>query len=299
MRCLIVGGNGMLGHQLLRSWQSRHDVRATVRGPLHRYSSSGVLHAGNTFAGIEVQAAPAEGQTPLQRVLQEFRPQVVVNAVGVIKQRDAARDPLPCLEINAVFPHRLADWCEEIGARLIHLSTDCVFDGTRGNSTTADRPTAYDRYGLSKFLGEVQRPTAVTLRTSIIGLELEQKRSLVEWFLAQRGTIRGFRRAIYSGFTTLEMARVIELVMTECPDLHGLWQVASTPISKFDLLSRLQQLLDRRDVQIEPDDEFCCDRSLCGLAFAERTGYQAPTWDQMLSELAVEISSRGIQHDAA
>src|SRR5262249_39151322 len=154
--------------------------------------------------GIEVLDVNA-----VRRVLADFQPEAVVNAVGIVKQRPAAKEALLSLEVNAVFPHRLRLSCEEFGARLIHVSTDCVFDGRRGNYTEADPADAKDVYGLTKYLGEVSEAPALTLRLSIIGLELARKASLIEWFLAQRGQVRGFTRAIYTGLTTLELARVI------------------------------------------------------------------------------------------
>lgn len=292
MRCLILGGDGMLGHQLLRSWRSRHEVCVTLRGPLSDYADYGLFDANNSYAGIDVSHADR-----LLEVFADFRPQAVVNCIGIIKQRTAAHEALPSLEINAVFPHRLRLMCEASGARLVHMSTDCVFNGRRGGYHDEDPADAEDLYGLSKYLGEIGDSPAITLRSSIIGLELKRKQSLIEWFLAQRGQIRGFRRAIYTGLTTAEMARVIEMALTTHRNLHGVWQVASQPISKFDLLSKLAQLLGRTDIEITPDDGFTCDRSLNGEAFSRRTGYCAPGWDAMLAELADEIDGLGAIHN--
>ena len=287
MRCLIIGGDGMLGHQLLASWRSQHDVRVTLRRPLDAYTDYGLFDSTNAIDNVDVRDIDR-----LCEVLADFQPNAVVNAAGVIKQRDDAKQSLPCLEINAVFPHRLRELCESVGARLVHVSTDCVFNGKRGGYTEKDPADAEDLYGLSKFLGEVGEAPAVTLRTSIIGLELARNASLVEWFLAQQGTIKGFTRAIYTGVTTLEMARVIEHVLVKQPNLTGVWQVASEPISKYELLSSLATLLQRSDLEITPDDDFHCDRSLKGEAFFERTGYRVPDWDAMLAELAAQIRIR-------
>lgn len=294
MRLLIFGGNGMLGHQLLRTWSGRHDVRVTLRGPLERYSEHGLFNEQNAIGGVDVL-----DDERVNRLIAEQQPDAVINAAGVIKQRDGAKDAVGCLRVNGCFPRRLNDLCRRHGTRLVHVSTDCVFDGQRGGYTESDPTDATDVYGLSKHLGEVTEPPGVTLRTSIIGLELDQKRSLVEWFLAQRGTIRGFTRAVYTGVTTIELARVIEHVLTEQPGLSGVWQVASPPISKFDLLTQLAAELGRDDIQITPDDEFFCDRSLDGSAFAERTGYRVPAWSTMLRELAQQTKERGACRDAA
>jgi len=167
-----------------------------------------------------------------------------------------------------------------------------VFAGTRGGYREDDTADANDLYGRTKYLGELHDGHCVTLRSSIIGLELARKTGLVEWFLAQTGSIRGFRRAIYSGLTTAEMARVVERILLHHADISGVWQVASRPISKYDLLSGLASRLERGDMRVEPDDEFACDRSLDGGRFHDATGYQAPAWDDMLDELANEIKDR-------
>ena len=287
MRCLIFGGDGMLGHQLLASLSVRHEVRVTLRRSPADYASYGLFHSGNSFYGIDV-----ERPETVERAFSEFHPEAVVNAVGVVKQRREI-DPRQMLEVNAVFPRRLLALCRAHGSRLVQLSTDCVFNGRRGGYRTDDAIDAEDLYGLSKYLGELNEAPAITLRSSIIGLELARKTSLVEWFLAQRGTIRGFTRAIYSGLTTLEMARVVERCLTDHRDLCGLWQVASQPIDKFDLLSRLSQKLSRKDLTIKPDDSFVCDRRLSGREFTARTGYSAPNWNVMLDELVAQVRERG------
>jgi len=287
VRILILGGDGMLGHQLLQSWQSAHEVKVTLRRPLSDYAQYGLFSVQNSIDCVDVRHFEH-----LQGVLRDFRPAAVVNAVGIIKQREEAHAAIPSIEVNALLPHRLHVCCAEIGARLVHLSTDCVFSGRKGMYREDDLEDARDLYGRSKLLGEVYDVPAVTLRTSIIGLELARKRSLIEWFLAQTGTVRGFTRAIYSGFTTLEMARIIEFVLCEQTDLSGLWHVASQPVSKYELLKTLATLLNRRDIDVIPDNDFVCDRSLDASRFQTRTGYLPPSWDTMLAELAVQIQER-------
>ncbi len=294
MRCLILGGDGMLGHQLLLSWQQKHDVKVTVRGPLASYAKYGLFNAQNTYASTDAQDSDR-----VLEILGDFRPDAVINCVGIIKQRSAAKESIPSLEINSLLPQRLRLMCAAAGARLVHLSTDCVFNGRRGMYRQTDHADAEDLYGLSKYLGEVSEAPGITIRSSIIGLELSRKQSLIEWFLAQRGTIKGFTKAIYSGVTTEEMSRVIEHILLHEPDLHGVWQVASEPINKYDLLCKLSTFMGRRDITITPESTFHCDRSLDGSDFAKRTGYQVPTWDQMLTELAAQIQGRGALNEAA
>jgi dTDP-4-dehydrorhamnose reductase len=288
VKILILGGDGMLGHQLLASLSPRHDVRVTLRQSLDTYARYGMFTAANSVGDIAATDLGA-----IRRIVHEFAPAAVINCIGIVKQRSASKAAVPSIEINALLPHRLLEICDEGGARLIHLSTDCVFSGRTGNYSERDIPDPVDLYGRSKLLGEVADAPGLTLRTSIIGLELSRCTGLVEWFLAQRGIIRGFRRAIYTGFTTRELARVIERILVDHPGLHGVWQVASAPINKFDLLVRLAAAMGRTDIEIVPDDDFVCDRSLLSDRFTAETGYTSPAWDVMLDELAAAILARG------
>jgi dTDP-4-dehydrorhamnose reductase len=288
MRILILGGDGMLGHQLLRSFEERqYEVRATLRRSLSGYGGCGMFNAQNTVCGVT-----AERFDSVVRALNEHRPDAVINAIGIIKQRAAAQDAIASIQINALFPHQLALECARRGIRLVHMSTDCVFSGRKGRYQERDVPDPVDLYGRSKLLGELGDSPCITLRTSIIGLELSRKASLIEWYLGQRGRIRGFAKAIYSGFTTLEMTRIIERILVQHHDLSGVWHVASAPITKFELLTRLTALLRRHDIVVERDEKFVCDRSLDGSSFEARSGYVPPAWDAMLAELAEQILSR-------
>ncbi len=287
MRILILGGDGMLGHQLLKSWQQRHEVWVTLHRPLNTYVDYALFNKNNSFDAID-----AHDTQSIERVLQHAQPDAVINAIGIIKQRSTSHEAIPSIEINALFPHRLHALCQQYKARLVHMSTDCVFSGHQGMYTEESLEDARDLYGRSKLLGEIHDEGAITLRTSIIGLELARKQSLIEWFLAQKGRIHGFTKAIYSGFTTIEMAHIIEMLLTRHPRLDGLYHVASTPISKYELLMMLSEFLERRDVIIEPDDSFCCDRSLDSSRFRRATGYQPATWQDMLATLAMQYRER-------
>lgn len=286
MRILILGGDGMLGHRLLIHLRDRHETKVTLRRGPSEYEKYDLFTPENAYAGVE-----ARDVDRLLEVFGDFRPEAVVNCVGIIKQRGEAKEAIPSIEINALLPHRLAVACRAVGARLVHLSTDCVFSGKKGDYTERDTPDAEDLYGRTKLLGEVGKPPAITLRTSIIGLELARKGSLIEWFLAQRGEIKGFTEAIYTGLTTAEMSRVIEKVLVEHPNLSGVWQVASEKIDKYDLLVRFSEALGRDDVNIMPDGSVRIDRSLSALEFGKATGYDAPGWDAMLAELALEVQA--------
>jgi len=284
MRILILGGDGMLGHRLLRHFTPRHETRVTLRRGLADYARFGLFTRENSFERTDVRDAER-----VAAVVSEFGAAAVINATGIVKQRPEAHELELSSEVNARFPHRLAQLCRAGGARLVHLGTDCVFSGEKGNYTESDRPDPVDLYGRTKLQGEVDAPGAITLRTSMIGPELDRKSGLVEWFLAQKGkTVKGYRKAVFSGFTTAELARLIEMLITRHPDAHGLYHASSSPISKFDLLTRLDRKLGL-GVTIVPDDDMICDRSLDSARFRKAFGYSPPAWDSMLDELASDI----------
>jgi dTDP-4-dehydrorhamnose reductase len=202
----------------------------------------------------------------------------------LIKQLPIAEDPLPAITINSLLPHRIALACKADGIRMIHISTDCVFDGTKRNYTEKDPPDAKDLYGRSKFLGEVAYPHCVTLRTSIIGHELKGKIGLIDWFLAQQGRVRGFKKAIYSGFPTVELARIICDYVIPNPQLNGVYHVSSVPVSKYELLTLVADRYGKKII-IEPFEDFVLDRSLDSSLFQKTTGYKPPSWNELVEAM--------------
>ena len=287
MRILVLGGDGMLGHQLLRQLATHHEIYVTVRRDSKSYDAFGLFDGKRTHFGVD-----ADSPERLQEIMAARRPETVINAIGVVKQRAEANDAIQSLEINALLPHRLAVLCEAAGARLIHFSTDCVFSGRRGKYRETDFPDAEDLYGRAKYLGEPGGKHCLTLRTSFIGRELARKTGLLEWFLAQRGRVKGYTKAVFSGFTTLEMTRIISKVLTAPIPLSGVYHVSSEPISKFDLLTLIRDALSLR-TEIEPYDEFQCDRSLDSSRFREALPYRPPGWKAMVEELAQDIRGAG------
>jgi dTDP-4-dehydrorhamnose reductase len=286
MRVLVLGGDGMLGHKVVQVLADRHEVTATfqsVRGAWTTFPMYERIPAERTLGGVDVAAFDT-----VVRAFAAAGPEVVVNCVGIIKQLEEAKDPILALEINSLFPHRLADLCRACGARLVHMSTDCVFSGRKGHYAEDDVSDAEDLYGRSKYLGEVDRAGCLTIRTSIFGRDFLKQSALLEWFLAQRGgTVRGYRNAVFSGFTTQALARLMGDLIEHHGDLHGVVQVASKPITKLDLLGRIRDAMGI-DVTIEPFDDPPCDRSLDGTRFVAATGCRIPTWDEMVAELATD-----------
>lgn len=281
MRVLILGAGGMLGHKLLQ----RLSRSASVVGTLRRRSTAVEAIAKDADARLRADvdvAAPGV----LETLLEEERPDAVLNCVGVIKQRAAAADPVESIRINSLLPHELAAHAARRGFRLVHFSTDCVFSGHAGGYREGDPSDAEDLYGRSKYLGEVSGPRCLTLRTSIIGRELSASASLIEWFLAQRGkTVRGFTRHIYTGLTTVHMAALVETLLKDRKHLHGLLQPTAPKISKYELLLLAREHY-RVDVEIVPDHGPVCDRSLDGSTFDAVLGRKPPDWRELMSEMS-------------
>jgi dTDP-4-dehydrorhamnose reductase len=280
MKVLVLGGSGMLGHTAYRILSDAPGIQAfaTLRGEVARRNFSNDLQKG-IVTGVDVLDTDA-----LTTALMQVRPNVVINCVGLVKQLSSAKDPLAALPINSIFPHRLARLCRLLDARVVHISTDCVFLGDRGGYREDDRADADDLYGRSKLLGEVDEPHAITLRTSIIGHELGTRNGLVDWFLGETGKVRGFTRAVFSGLTTDELSRVILKHVLPNPQLRGVWQVSVTPISKFDLLVLLRDTYGR-STEITPDPTVVLDRSLDSTRFREATGYHPPDWPSMIATM--------------
>jgi dTDP-4-dehydrorhamnose reductase len=284
VKILILGATGMLGHQLCRNLKDRFDIWATLRGTPQQFENDGFISDDRLIGQVDVKDLES-----VRHTLDVIKPDAVINGIGIVKQRDEAKQAVPSIQVNALFPHQLADLCIERGIRVIQVSTDCVFSGFRGNYNEIDIPDPVDLYGRTKLLGELNRPGCLTLRTSIIGWQLNTFSSLLSWFALQRGKrIKGYNKAIYSGFSTKVMAQLIGDILQTRPDLTGLYQVASEPITKFDLLLNIRDILGWRDILIDPDDQFFCDRSLSGSRFSAATGWRAPSWDVMLKGLAEE-----------
>lgn len=277
MRVLVLGASGMLGNAVIRVLSEKIDwqIYGTVRSATSKRFFSETI-APRLLEGIDV-----EQQDSLTQAFILVRPDVVVNCIGLVKQLAEADDPLQALPINTLLPHRLARLCKLSGSRLIHISTDCVFSGSKGAYSESDISDASDLYGRSKYLGEVSYPHTITLRTSIIGHELQSAHGLIDWFLSQQQKCKGYTRAIFSGIPTVVLAKIIRDIVIPQSELHGLYHVASLPISKYNLL----QLVARgygKDIEIIPDNRLVIDRSLNSDKFHGATGYVVPEWDEMI-----------------
>jgi dTDP-4-dehydrorhamnose reductase len=280
MRVLILGVTGMLGNAMFRFLSTQPTL--TAFGAVRRAAASKYF-APELWPNL-ISGWDAENLDTTIRLFNQVRPQVVINCVGLVKQLAESDDPLQAIPINSMLPHRLAALAESVGARLIHISTDCVFLGSRGMYTEEDMQDAKDLYGRTKSLGEVTRPPAITLRTSIIGHELDGNRSLIGWFLSQAGPVKGFRKAIFSGLPTVELSRVILDYVLPNHKLTGLYHVAARPIDKYSLLKIVSEIYGK-SIEIVPDDHFGIDRSLDGTKFKNATGYEAPAWHELIHRM--------------
>jgi dTDP-4-dehydrorhamnose reductase len=282
MRVLILGASGMLGHRLMLDWQQKYDVWGTVRGSASRLPID--IERGHIIEDVDVLRFDS-----VVEAVEQVAPDVVINCIGIIKQRDEAKQTKLAIEINALFPHRLAHFCHAARTRLILISTDCVFSGQKGNYTESDPTDPLDNYGKTKSLGEVAEiPGCVTIRSSIIGHELGTQYGLIEWFLAQNNPIKGYTRAIYTGFPTKTFAKILDQYVLRS-DLEGLWQVSSDPISKYELLHIVKRVYGRT-IEIIPDSDVMIDRSLNSMRFRERTGYMPAPWETMIKEMVADAS---------
>jgi dTDP-4-dehydrorhamnose reductase len=277
MRVLVLGASGMLGNAMIRilSECKDWDVYGTIRSEsCKRFFRSDI--AVNFISDVDV-----EQQNSLIDVFNKTQPDVVINCIGLVKQLAVCDEPLAAISINALLPHRLAKLCEATGARLVQISTDCIFSGSKGLYSETDLADASDLYGRSKYLGEVDYPHTITLRTSIIGHELNSAHSLISWFLAQSEMVKGFTRAIFSGLPTVEVARVVRDYVIPHPELEGVYHLAAMPINKFDLLKLVANTYDKK-IEILSDDKLVIDRSLNGNKFQLATGYVAPEWADLI-----------------
>lgn len=278
VKVMVLGASGMLGNAVLKTFSG--DARFEVWGTVRSESARRLLP--EKLRDLVVTGIDVEQYDSLVQAFAQIRPDIVINCIGLIKQLSSANDPLAALPINAMLPHRLARLCAINGARLVHVSTDCVFDGSKGMYLESDRADAYDLYGRSKLLGEVDYENAITLRTSIIGHELNSANALIDWFLTQQGSVRGFKQAVFSGLPTAELARVIRDLVLPRPDMCGLYHVSAQPINKFDLLKLVAEVYGK-EIEIVADDKLKIDRSLNSDRFRRETGYSPAGWPELIN----------------
>ena len=277
MRILVLGITGLLGSAVFHVLSEKKDWRVfgTLRTEESKRFFAPVLNL-NLVVGVDVL-----DQAELIKLFEQTNPDVVINCISLAKPLLSAGCPLDIIPIYALLPHHLAHLCSLAGARLVHISTDGVFSGSKGQYKEDDIPDARDLYGLSKLLGEVIVPHAIMLRTSMLGPELQGANGLLAWFLSQQKTCKCFSKVIFSGLPTVVLAKIIRDYVIPKPELFGVYHVAAEPISKFDLLKLIAEIYGKT-IELIPIDQPVCDRSLNPARFYEATGYESPEWPELI-----------------
>lgn len=279
-KVLIIGANGMVGNTFLKYFSSnrKYSVAGTVRNK-NSLSKLPNKNSYNLYEGID-----AENFRNFLPIFKKFNPDVVINCIGSIKQKNDTYSYSQFINLNSLLPHCLAELSKKFKFRFIHLSTDCVFSGQNGNYKETDFPDALDLYGRSKLLGEINYLNALTLRTSVIGHELNSFKSLLNWFLSQEKSVEGYKKAFFSGFTSYEYARIISEFVLPNDKLKGVFHISSEPISKYDLLKLIKKIY-RKDIDIEPENKISINRTLDSSKFRQYTGFKPKSWELMIKEM--------------
>ena len=280
MRVLVLGAGGMLGHKMVQRLGTDFEVAGTIRDPEPDSDLRRAITGVKLFPKVAVNNLDS-----IARAIRDWRAQVVLNCIGIVKQTTAAQDPIVSIQVNALLPHQLAQITAAHGAKLIHFSSDCVFSGRRGNYSEEDAPDPVDLYGRTKLLGELEATGALTLRMSIVGRELRGHLGLIDWFLSQCARpVKGYSGALYSGLTTIATADLTSWLIRAHPHLEGVWHVSGEPISKFDLLRMVNRIYEF-GCELEHDATFFCDRRLDSSRFRMLTGWRPPSWEAMITAM--------------
>ncbi len=290
MNVLILGATGMLGYSLFSNLAGNPalNVTGTVRS-LTGKAAFFAQYQQQVLQGIDVSDIAS-----IEQAIVTAKPAVVINCIGLIKQHDIAKQHVAAIEINALLPHQLAALCDQYGARLIHFSTDCVFDGKQGMYQEADLPTATDLYGKSKCLGEVNYGRHLTLRTSIIGHELDSAVSLVDWFLSQSGAVNGFSKAVFSGMPTCYIAKLLAENILNKPEICGLYHLSAEPINKHSLISLVADIYGK-EIEINESTQLVIDRSLDSSRLRHTIAFTPPSWRELIEFMHHDYLTRYMQ----
>lgn len=277
MRIFILGANGMIGSTLFRFFllQESLDVYGLVRSKFVRENLK-------LFKNILISGDLSNTNT-LADLIKEYKPSVIINCAGITKHLKECKDNVKAIQINSLLPHKIVDICKNFDTRIIQISTDCIFSGNKGNYTEQDVPDSIDIYGKSKYLGEILDKPHLTIRTSTIGHEIYTNYGLLEWFLVQNKCM-GYKNAIFSGITTLELAKVIYKILRYHKNLYGLYHISSKPIDKYSLLKMIA-VIYKHTVELTPSLDFRIDRSLNSTRFSLATDYISPQWEEMISSM--------------
>jgi len=285
MRILILGGNGMIGHKMYHIISKIHnDTWVTLRKSLRSYSYSEIYNPEKVIDNVDLINFQI-----ISNQLNKINPDIIINACGITIRRGIDILKSNSIILNSALPHFLNEWVTSNNKRLIHFSTDCVFTGAKGDYLDNDNKDALDLYGSTKSMGEVfDSKYAITLRGSMIGSELENKTELFEWFLKQNNkTIKGFNKVIYSGITTTKMAEIVLILINQYPNLNGIYNISSKPISKFELLKLWNDYFDI-NANIEIDNSYTSNKNLISNNFYKTISMKQPDWIELSSQLKID-----------
>lgn len=287
MKLLVFGANGMLGHII---WEEANVQGLDVFGTMRHIPKAheNLFENDRILLGVE-----AEREETVLRTLERIHPDVVVNCIGIVKQSPTINDPIRSIKVNSLFPHVLARHCADVGSHLIHVSTDCVFSGSKGYYMESDQPDPADFYGLSKLMGEPNEKNVLVLRTSMFGPELGTSYGLLEWFIAQKGkTVPGFVNSVFSGFYTRSLARLVLQIAVHYPSISGVRHLSAEAINKYELLRRIRDTC-HLPIEIVADASVRLNRSLDSTQIRGECGLEFPSWDKMIDELKMDLAKEG------
>lgn len=283
----ILGASGMLGYSIFAnlSEYKGFNVFGTVRN---------IKNKENYFSEFKnkiIENIDISDLSSLDILFQKNKPDIVINCIGLIKQHSISKQYIQAIKVNALLPHELAHICDNYQAKLIHFSTDCVFDGKSGDYQQTDIPTATDLYGRTKYLGEVTYGKHLTLRTSIIGHELSSNVSLIDWFLNQKDQVNGYTKAIFSGFPTCYIAKLLAEKIIPNENLNGLYHLSSEAIDKYTLLSDIATIY-HKDIIINPSEDLVIDRSLNSAPLRNEINFTPPSWNELIKYMYEDYNNR-------
>lgn len=268
MKVLVLGGRGMAGHVITAYFQEKPQYN--------------VFYTSRDREDKSVMNLDVTNSTNLEKIIDAIKPDIIINCIGILNDH-ANNNTKLAFQVNSLLPHQLVKLTDRYNGKLVHISTDCVFSGIKGDYTEADIPDGASIYAQSKQLGEIISDKHLTIRTSIIGPELKKDGiGLFLWFMNQKGKINGYEKVLWNGVTTLELAKAVEAMIQN--NITGLFHLGSEKkISKFELLKLMQKIFEKTDVEIIPDSHPVLDRTIKNT----RTDFQyaIPTYEKMLVEL--------------
>lgn len=281
-KILVLGINGLLGHRVFinLSKNKKFNVIGTVRGKARH----------NIFLNKKViKNFNIRNLFGLNKKIKKINPDFIINCIGITNKKTGRTNKNQIVLTNSILPHYLDNLSVILKYKLIHISTDCVFQGKKNFYSEKDTCDVQDLYGLSKYLGEIRNTKNLTIRTSIIGHELSEKNGLLEWFLSKK-KVKGFSKVIYSGLTTNELSNILESCISKYR-MKGLYQVSSNPISKFELLKLINKIYEK-SIKINKDVSVKKKLILKSSKFYKKTNYKVKSWKKQIQEMKEQKHER-------